>query len=268
MAGRNTKQGLDYFSLDVDFFNDEKIEFVSARFGIKGEIIAIRLLCKIYRIGYHTEWNDDESTLLAKRAGEGITPTLVSDVVNELVRRGFFDEAILNSFGILTSVGIQKRYAAATAERKEIEIRNDIWLINTPKNARFSINPPINSISPPINSINRPANEQSKVKKSKENKPPIIPPSGDGDCDFAVAWERYGRKGNKKTSERRWANLKKHCREAALKHITLYVASTPDRQYRKNFETYLNQEAWNDEIVERTKKPMYHQFTAPDRPPF
>ncbi|MFV0537079.1 MAG: DUF4373 domain-containing protein, partial [Dysgonomonas sp.] len=82
MAGRPTKQGLEYFPLDVDFFNDEKVEFVSARFGVKGEIISIRLLCKIYRNGYYTAWDEDESTLLAKRAGDGITPSLVREIVN------------------------------------------------------------------------------------------------------------------------------------------------------------------------------------------
>ena len=43
----NLKPGLDYFSFDVDFFNDEKIEFVYAKFGTIGEIITIQLLCKI-----------------------------------------------------------------------------------------------------------------------------------------------------------------------------------------------------------------------------
>jgi hypothetical protein len=66
---------------------------------------------------------------------------------------------------------------------------------------------------------------------------------------FEYVWELYGKKGNRKTSERKWANLKKHCREAALKHMPLYVQSTPNKQYRKNFETYINQEAWNDEII-------------------
>jgi hypothetical protein len=83
---RTNKVGIDYFPFDVDFFNDEKIEFVSARFGVKGEVIAIRLLCKIYRKGYYTDWNEDESTLLAKRAGDGITPSLVSEIVKELVK--------------------------------------------------------------------------------------------------------------------------------------------------------------------------------------
>jgi hypothetical protein len=68
---------------------------------------------------------------------------------------------------------------------------------------------------------------------------------------FESAWALYGKKGNRKTSERRWANLKNHCREAAIAHIPLYVQSTPDVQYRKNFETYINQEAWNDRIINR-----------------
>lgn len=179
MSGRLTKQGLDYFAFDIDFFNDEKIEFVSARFGIKGEIIAIRLLCKIYRNGYYTCWNEDESTLLAKRAGDGFSPSLVSEIVNELVKRGFFEQTLLNRFGILTSAGIQRRYVTATRERKGIEINGNYWLLELPKNASSSINKPINSISPAINSINRPINSQSKVKESKRNNPSIISPRGD-----------------------------------------------------------------------------------------
>lgn len=79
------------------------------------------------------------------------------------------------------------------------------------------------------------------------------------DNGFEDVWAMYGRKGNKKTSEKKWANLKNHCREAALQHIPRYVASTPDPQYRKNFETYINQEVWDDEIIERN--PQNH-FTG------
>lgn len=169
MAGRPTKQGLEYFPLDVDFFNDEKVEFVSARFGVKGEIISIRLLCKIYRNGYYTAWDEDESTLLAKRAGDGITPSLVREIVNELVRRRFFNESLLNSFGILSSTAIQKRYVRATNERKEIEINKDFWLIDIPKNAVIINNQEENPINRPINPDNPPDNPQSKVKESKVN---------------------------------------------------------------------------------------------------
>src|SRR4051812_47898682 len=92
------KTGLDYFSFDVDFFSDEKVEFVSARFGLKGELIAIKLLCKIYRNSYFTEWTDDDAIMFAKRVGENVTPALVNDVVEELAKRGFFNKDILSRF--------------------------------------------------------------------------------------------------------------------------------------------------------------------------
>lgn len=127
---RTNKVGIDYFPFDVDFFNDEKIEFTSARFGIKGEIIAIRLLCKIYRSGYYTNWNEDECTLLAKRAGDGITPTLVSDIVKELAKRGFFEKSLFDRFNILTSKGIQKRYFEITSRYKQVDVFKEYLLIN------------------------------------------------------------------------------------------------------------------------------------------
>lgn len=40
---RPNKMGLDYFPFDVDFFNDEKIVAISGEFGIKGEIVVIKL---------------------------------------------------------------------------------------------------------------------------------------------------------------------------------------------------------------------------------
>ena len=36
---RPVKDGLDYFPLDVDVFEDEKIEAIAGEFGLKGEDI-------------------------------------------------------------------------------------------------------------------------------------------------------------------------------------------------------------------------------------
>src|SRR5688572_32635359 len=107
---RTIKAGLNYFPFDVDFFNDDKIELVSSEFGTKGEVIAIRLLCLIYRNGYYYSWGKDESLLFAKRVGNGLTGALVDEVVTGLVKRSFFNERVFNKFKILTSKGIQKRY--------------------------------------------------------------------------------------------------------------------------------------------------------------
>jgi hypothetical protein len=126
----NIKIGIDYFSFDIDFFQDEKIQFVSARFGTKGEAITIRLLCKIYRNGYYTKWDGDTALLFAKSVGDNCSDSCVNDVVHELVKREFFDKGIFDRFGILTSRGIQKRYFEAGKRRKIIDINGDLLLVN------------------------------------------------------------------------------------------------------------------------------------------
>ena len=71
------------------------------------------------------------------------------------------------------------------------------------------------------------------------------------ELDFENVWAMYQRKGNKKSSKRRWDSLPKKAKLIAVTHIPQYVEATPDIQYRKNFETYINQEAWNDKIITR-----------------
>ena len=178
--GRPGKVGLDWFSFDVDFFEDEKIQFVSARFGIKGEIVAVKLLCKIYRNGFYIKFGEDEKLLFAKRAGD-IPLALVNDIVDELVKRDFFDKIIFNSFEVLTSNGIQKRFFSATGRRNsEINEQDSKFLIQKGRsflagNGQKTINADNKSIIVDNNSINacNNATKESKVKESKEEKKKI-----------------------------------------------------------------------------------------------
>lgn len=109
---RPIKTGLTYFPFDVDFFNDEKIEAISGEFGIKGEIVAIKLLTAIYRNGYFIEWSELLQMKMLK-SSPSITKDLLVEIVQRLVRWNFFDEGLFNSEKILTSKGIQKRYFEA-----------------------------------------------------------------------------------------------------------------------------------------------------------
>ncbi len=125
------KRGIDYFPLDVDFFEDDKIMLVSSKFGVKGEIITIRLLARIYKTnGYFMRWDEDTALLFAKTVGLGEPAyCLVNDVVQELARRGFFNEEILGSFDVLTSHGIQERYLKAVERRKTVEMIAEYCLV-------------------------------------------------------------------------------------------------------------------------------------------
>ena len=55
--------------------------------------------------------------------------------------------------------------------------------------------------------------------------------------------------GEKKALLVKWGKLKKEDKEKILLHVPKYKAAQPDKRFRKNPEAYLNQKAWNDEII-------------------
>ncbi|EGP5087755.1 DUF4373 domain-containing protein [Enterococcus faecium] len=151
---RPTKEGLDYFPLDVDVFEDEKIEAIAGEFGLKGEIAVIKLLCAIYKKGYFILWNDLTQATLLKRL-PGVSKEMLNQIVNRLVKWGFFDKQLFDSVEVLTSENIQATYFEATKRRK------------SPKPTKYVINANINTQDEIVNDD---INPQSKVKESKVNK--------------------------------------------------------------------------------------------------
>lgn len=119
---RPNKTGLDYFPFDVDFFADEKIAAISGEFGIKGELTVVKLLCAVYRNGYFILWNEPLKYKLLRDL-PGVSPELIDQIVNRLVRWGFFDEGLFDSVKVLTSRGIQKRYFSITRRRSMVDER-------------------------------------------------------------------------------------------------------------------------------------------------
>lgn len=70
---------------------------------------------------------------------------------------------------------------------------------------------------------------------------------------FERAWNLYEKKvGCKAKLEKKWNSMSKKDRKAAIEYIPLYVISQPDKQYRKNFQTFLNQRGWEDELIGAT----------------
>ena len=85
--------------------------------------------------------------------------------------------------------------------------------------------------------------------------------------EFSVFWDAYDKKIGAKKCHEKWDKLDLEEQMAALKHIKLYVKSTPNKQYRKNPETYLNNDSWEDEIIDRSnnatinKGPSFEQYS-------
>lgn len=112
---RQQKDGLDYFPLDVDFFEDEKIKILRARYGADGISLYIYLLCRIYKKGYYIKVDNDFEYILSADLNMGADK--VRQVLTFLLSRSLFDNTLFQSDAVLTSTGIQKRFQLAVKER-------------------------------------------------------------------------------------------------------------------------------------------------------
>ena len=71
--------------------------------------------------------------------------------------------------------------------------------------------------------------------------------------DFEWFWVEYDKKiGDKQKLKKKWNKLTDEERQNAMNYIDLYKQSVPDKQFRKNPETFLNNKSWNDEIINRS----------------
>jgi hypothetical protein len=107
--GRPAKNGLDYFPLDIDFPEDEKIRYATAAYGLNAEAIIIRLLCRIYKNNGFIKWDEDAEILFAASLGRKITRVKIHGIIQELLKRSFFDKKMFEKHAVLTSRGIQRR---------------------------------------------------------------------------------------------------------------------------------------------------------------
>ena len=94
------------------------------------------------------------------------------------------------------------------------------------------------------------------ILESKGYKVTAPPKAVKDEYTFERAWNLYEKKvGCKDKLENKWNSMSLKDRKAAIEYIPLYVISQPDKQYRKNFQTFLNQRGWEDELIGATPPP-------------
>lgn len=161
--GRPQKQGLDYFPLNVDIDQDDKIAMIEAIHGIEGFGIVIKLLMKIYKEGYFYKWTEKEQILFSKRVNVDIKQ--VNEIIDDCIKWEFFDSNLFEAFKVLTSRGIQKRYFEIVKRRQRVEVINELLLLDN-----ADINSYTNIVIVDINKDNVNINPQRKEKEIKEKK--------------------------------------------------------------------------------------------------
>ena len=169
---RPKKQGLDYFPIDVDIFEDLEVEY--AKFGADGFTIYMYLLTRVYKRGYYLEV--DEDFLLVMAARLRMSEQKVMQVLNYLLKRSLFDNTLFQSVKVLTSAGIQERFQLAVKTRalkNPIQVREDLWLLKKEETEPFiKVNPFLNKSknNESFSENNFDNSEKNAIKERKVNK--------------------------------------------------------------------------------------------------
>ena len=198
--------GINYFPVGVNFMEENAMEVIEAKYGIKGSAIVLKLMCKIYKEGYYIRWDEEQCLIFANKAGREVQAEEVQGIIEILFTKGILDRNSYQENGILTSESIQKVWMEATKRRKR-ELSELPYLMVKPEkeNGKADTPPGLQEIQQPelfkkektpvnpknvvhhvaVDAKNACKSGQSKVKENKaeENKefPPSAPPKGEGE---------------------------------------------------------------------------------------
>jgi hypothetical protein len=99
------------------------------------------------------------------------------------------------------------------------------------------------SVTEPLSKGLESIKDKDKVKVKVEDK--------EKDKEFDKFWNLYEKKvGNIGKIRVKWDSLSRKEKLLIFEHLPKYKKSTPDKQYRKDPMTYLNNQSWNDEIIQ------------------
>ena len=189
---------------------ENAMEVIEAKYGIKGPAIVLKLLCKIYKERCYILWDEEQCLIFAYKVEREVQTGEVQGIIVILFIKGILDRSSCQENGILTSENIQKVWMEATKRRKKELSKLPYLMVKTEKengkpdntSAQQEIEQPKPlkegkvavgtgdvAVSPgnvvhdvAVNAKNACNFGQSKVKKSraKENKefPPSAPPEG------------------------------------------------------------------------------------------
>lgn len=171
---RHKKRGIEYFSLDCNFFSNRKIKILKSRYGADGITIFIYLLCEIYKNGYYIIVDDDFYYIVSDDLN--MNSDKVKQVLTFLLERSMFDKQLFQSDAVLTSAGIQERFQLAVKTRaKKNPIKVDrFWLLNEEETEPFIKVTHFEDNSENNTDNSKKNNDNSREESIKESKGNII----------------------------------------------------------------------------------------------
>jgi len=169
--GRIAKRGLEYFPMDVDFFQDIKIRKLIRRQGGKAVAVYALLLCFIYKNGYYIGGDEELPFIISEQTG--YDEVYIQEVIKDCLALGLFNLEMYKKENILTSEGIQRRYKSILLTMKRVVRIDKYNLISSEEKGISSEEKGISSEEKGISSEEKGINSEESTlnkKKRKEKK--------------------------------------------------------------------------------------------------
>lgn len=99
------------------------------------------------------------------------------------------------------------------------------------------------------NNVNR--NKESKEEESKGKDSKI---KDSNKIDFEIFWDMYDKKvGRNEKIKSMWDKLSVETQQKILNYIPKYIELRPNKEFRKDPQTFFDNESWNDELIGKQK---------------
>ena len=223
-----------YFSHDSNARNDQRIMKIRMKYGMEGYGIYFGII-EILR--------EQEDYILYETDIESVAYDLRTD--KELVQDILFNHFL---FEIRRDANIKEAFFFSKSLTRRME-RMDVI------REKRSIAGKISGIarSRDKQTLNTSSTKFNKERKVKEIKLKEIKSKDTINISFDNFWNLFDYKvGDKGKILKKWESLSDSDRDKVMEHLPLYVQSTPDKQFRKHPSTYLNNQGWFDEILNKS----------------
>lgn len=239
---RPQKNSCDYFPHDADMRNHRKIKAIRNKFGNAGFAVWVMFLEYLTdQEGNQSEYADLEFELLS---GDFNTePEQIKEIIDYCLQLGLLQ--LEDDF--VRSKSLDDRLAPVYQKRDRMRQISQLR----------------------IEKLNEKKAEQSKkpAPKPAPEKEEVVDLTNQINIDFDFFWNEYDKKvGDKAKLKKKWERLTDKERQAIMDYIPPYKEAQPDKAFRKNPETFLNNKSWNDEIIKpelrhSDKKQVSEKFT-------
>jgi len=180
---RPTKQGIDYFPLDVAF--DEKTEMYLVEKGAVGLAVLVTTWQLIYSgEGYYIEDTPDLRLRIKRRID--LELDVISDCLVCCVRRNIFDKSMHERKNILTSKALQTRFFDAARRKKKVVALQEFLLVDVSAYINL-VNVDINPVNVDINATKEKGKGKGEVNvNNNSRRQPIEAAFKPDDADYRI----------------------------------------------------------------------------------